>query len=103
MKFTSTSEEAFATVTVAVMWVPTKFGKCAKVRLGLGSVASIPMRALKAEALLQGKSATKELIAEVASTAALEADPSSDAQASEKYRRDMTAVWVRRVLEDMLL
>jgi len=103
MKYTSTSEEAFATVTVAVSLLRKRSGKCAEVRIGLGSVAPIPMRALEAENLLRGKVATKELIADVASAAALEADPASDAQASEQYRRDMTAVWVRRVLEDMLL
>jgi carbon-monoxide dehydrogenase medium subunit len=103
MKYTSTSEEAFATVTVAISIVRSRKGKCTDVRIGLGSVAPIPMRALEAEDLLCGKVATKELIAEAAMAAASEADPSSDAQASDKYRRAMTAVWVRRVLEDMLL
>ncbi|MFT5502037.1 MAG: CO/xanthine dehydrogenase FAD-binding subunit [Woeseiaceae bacterium] len=102
-KYTSTSEEAFATVTVAVSILRKRSGKCAEVRIGLGSVAPIPMRALEAENLLRGKVATKELIADVASAAASEADPASDAQASGQYRRDMTVVWVRRVLEDMLL
>lgn len=103
MKYTSTSEEAFATVTVAISILRKRSGKCASVRIGLGSVAPTPMRALEAENLLRGKTVTKALIADVASAAASEADPASDAQASEQYRRDMTVVWVRRVLEDMLL
>lgn len=102
-KFTNTSEEAFATVTVAAAIKRGFGGKCTQVRIGLGSVAPVPIRALRAEKLLCGKKATKELIVEVAAAAAAEVNPATDAQASEKYRRKMTAVWVRRVLEDMLL
>ena len=103
MKYTCTSEEAFATVTVAVSMRRDWVGKCADVRIGLGSVAPIPMRALNAEGVLDGKRPTKELIAGAAAAAASEADPPTDAQASGEYRRAMTEVWVRRVLEDMLL
>lgn len=102
-KFTNTSEEAFATVAVAIAIKRGLSGKCAHVRIGLGSVAPVPIRALQAEKLLHGQKATKDLIARVASAAASEANPATDAQASESYRRKMTAVWVRRVLEDMLL
>jgi carbon-monoxide dehydrogenase medium subunit len=103
MKYTNTSEEAFATVTVAISILRGKADMCTNVRIGLGSVAPIPMRAVEAENLLCGKIATKELINEAAITAASEADPPSDAQASGEYRRAMIAVWVRRVLEGMLL
>ena len=103
MKYTSTSEEAFATVTVAISILRGKTGICTDVRIGLGSVAPIPIRAIRAENLLRGKSATRELIAEAAALAASDADPPSDAQASGNYRRAMTAVWVRRVLEELLL
>ena len=103
MKYTNTSEEAFATVTVAISILRGEAGMCTNVRIGLGSVAPIPMRAVKAENLLCGKVATKELIKEAAIMAASEADPPSDAQASGEYRREMTAIWVRRVLEDMFL
>ncbi len=103
MKYTNTSEEAFATVTVAVSLLRDKKGVCTHARIGLGSVAPIPMRAVEAENLLRGKIATRELIDEVAIAAATEADPPTDAQASGKYRRAMTEVWVRRVLEDMHL
>ena len=103
MKYTNTSEEAFATVTVAISIMRGKGGICADARIGLGSVASIPMRAIDAENLLRGETATKKLITDAALAAASATDPPSDAQASAEYRRAMTAVWVRRVLEDMLL
>ena len=103
MKYTSTSEEAFATVTVAISIVRDKAGRCADVLIGLGSVAPIPMRAQAAENVLRGKPVTRELIVEAAAVAASETDPPSDAQASGDYRRAMTEVWVRRVLEDMIL
>ena len=103
MKYTNTSEEAFATVTVAISILHGRAGKCADALIGLGSVAPVPIRAIGAENVLRGKKATSELIAEAAAVAASETDPPSDAQASGNYRRAMTEVWVRRVLEEMLL
>ena len=75
-------------------------GTCTDARIGLGSVAPMPMRAQAAEALLLGQKLTPELIAEAADVAAGETDPPSDGQGTAAYRRDMTRVWVRRLLED---
>ncbi len=102
VKYTCTSAEAFAAVTVALSVLPGPDGVCEKVRIGLGSVAPIPMRAKAAEALLCGNVASPELIAEVAEAAAAATDPSSDGQGSAEYKRDMTKVWVRRLLEETL-
>ena len=100
-KYTCRSEEAFATVSVAVTVVSDEGGVCSDVRIGLGSVGPIPMRATAAEDLLRGKLITPELIAQVASIAAAATDPSSDGQATAEYRRAMAGVWVRRLLEDL--
>lgn len=102
VKFTSTSAEAYSTVTVATSLVLDKAGRCDDVRIGLGSVAPIPMRAMAAEDLLRGQKLTHELIAEASLAAAAATDPSSNTQGSAEYRREMTGVWVRRLLEDML-
>lgn len=102
VKYTCTSAEAFAAVTVALTIRPGPGGICEDVRIGLGSVAPVPLRAAAAEDLLRGNEATPELIAEAADAAAAAADPSSDGQGSADYKRDMVRVWVRRLLEDTL-
>ncbi len=102
MKFTSASAEAYSTVTVATSLILDEAGHCSDARIGLGSVAPIPMRATAAENLLRGHELTPELIAEAADAAAAATDPSSNAQGSAEYRREMTGVWVRRLLEDTL-
>jgi carbon-monoxide dehydrogenase medium subunit len=67
------------------------------VRLVLGAVAPVPLRAKKAEAqLMQGG---VESISEVAETAADEAKPISDVRASAEYRRDMCRVLSERALK----
>lgn len=101
-KYTCTSAEAFAAVTVAMALVPSEDGGCKDIRIGLGSVAPTPIRALQAEDLLRGQMPTPELIAEAAAAAAAATDPPSDGQGSADYRREMTRVWVRRLLEECL-
>jgi CO/xanthine dehydrogenase FAD-binding subunit len=59
------------------------------------------LRATAAEDLLRGRKLSPEIIAEAAATAAACTDPSSSGQGSAKYRREMTGVWVRRVLEEL--
>lgn len=102
-KYTCTSAEAFAAVTVAIALVPSEDGSCKDIRIGLGSVAPTPIRATQAEDLLRGQKATPELIAEVAAAAAAATDPPSDGQGSADYRREMTRVWVRRLLEETVI
>jgi carbon-monoxide dehydrogenase medium subunit len=67
-------------------------------RIVLGAVAPTPMRALEAEHLLAGQSATEALL-EQAGRAAMEAcRPISDIRGSEAYRRDMVRVFTKRAL-----
>lgn len=72
---------------------------CRRARVALGAVAPIPMRSLAAEAVLQQQKLTLALLREAAAAAAGEARPISDLRASAGYRREMTAVLVRRALE----
>lgn len=101
-KYTCTSVEAFAAVTVAVAVDIDPDQTCTDARIGLGSVAPKPIRATAAESLLRGRKLDPELIAEAADVAAGETDPSSDGQGTSEYRREMTRVWVRRLLEDVM-
>jgi carbon-monoxide dehydrogenase medium subunit len=74
--------------------------KCRSARIALGAVASKPMRAGKAEAVLRGLAITDDLIAEAAGAAAGESRPISDLRASKEYRREMVEVLTRRVLHE---
>lgn len=72
------------------------------VHIGLGAVAPTPMRARKAEAVLQGKPLEPEIVAQAASAAAGEIEPREDSyRASPRYRRLMVEVLTRRALEQI--
>lgn len=73
-------------------------GACTTVRIGLVGAATTPIRAINAEAELLDKPVTPETIQAAAAAAAAESDPLSDTEASETYRREMVAVFVRRAL-----
>jgi carbon-monoxide dehydrogenase medium subunit len=70
---------------------------CKEVRIALGVAAPIPMRALKAEALLRGKKLSDELLEEVANTASQEAQPRDSMRGEAWYRKDMIRVLVKRM------
>lgn len=101
IKYTATSAEAFATVTVATSIVCDGAKVCRDARIGLGSVAPTPLRAKAAEDLLRDRKLTRENITAAAAAAAACTDPSPNGQGSAEYRREMTGVWVRRLLEDI--
>jgi CO/xanthine dehydrogenase FAD-binding subunit len=72
-------------------------GVCKDARIALGSAASVPLRARKAESLLIGKVISDALLAEAGQVASTEADPPSDVHGSAEYRREMVKVFVKRV------
>jgi CO/xanthine dehydrogenase FAD-binding subunit len=73
---------------------------CRDVRICLGAVAPIPLRAKKTEKLLQDQKWTAELIKKAGDQSAKEAKPITDVRASAEYRREMVAVLTRRALEE---
>jgi carbon-monoxide dehydrogenase medium subunit len=72
---------------------------CATVRIALGCVASTPMRAHRAEKLLAGKTFSPESVEQAAAAAAEECSPLSDLRGSEKFKRGIVRVLVRRAAE----
>ncbi|MHC4457327.1 MAG: FAD binding domain-containing protein [Planctomycetota bacterium] len=70
------------------------------VRIALSSVAPNPMRAIKAEKLLAGRSLKEDLVEEVANIAASEAAPITDIRATKEYRHQMIPVLVKRALNE---
>lgn len=75
---------------------------CEDVRIVMGAVAPIPMRARKAEEWLRGKNLETSRIEEVALVASAETKPISDVRSSANYRREMSRVLVKRGLEQAL-
>ncbi len=72
---------------------------CEIVRITLGCVASTPMRAHRAEKVLAGKTFSPELVEQAAAAAAEECSPLSDLRGSEKFKRGIVRVLVRRAYE----
>ncbi len=73
-----------------------------EVRIVLGAVAPLPLRARAAEDRLKGRVPTKALFAEAAETAAMEALPITDIRASAEWRRKMVSVLTRRAIAEAI-
>lgn len=76
--------------------------KCYKARVAAGSVAPVPLRLSKVEALLEGKAFSKKLVSEAQKLSSEIVNPITDIRASEEYRREIVGVLVRRALEYIL-
>jgi CO/xanthine dehydrogenase FAD-binding subunit len=76
--------------------------KIREARLALGAVAPIPYRVTSAEEVLAGQVPSDSLIRQAADLAAQSTSPIDDIRASAGYRRAMTAVMTRRMLERAL-
>jgi len=90
-----------AVVSVALL-LETEGERCCKVRLAVGSVASVPLRLLKVEALLEGAVISKELKTQVQQLAADSISPITDVRATKEYRRQIVSVLLRRAFEKVL-
>lgn len=92
--------DAISIVSVAMM-VKLKDGTAEKVRIALGAVAPVPMRASEAERILQGEPISDKVIVAAAAAAASEARPIDDFRASGEYRREMVEILVRKGLMEI--
>jgi len=70
-----------------------------EVRLVLGAVVPAPVRVLETELFLTGRQLTREVLAEAAELAVRDLEPVDDFRASGAYRREVTRVVTRRLLE----
>lgn len=99
IKFSPRDMMDLAYVGIAVAYVLTGNEKrCQRVRVVLGAVSPTPMRARKAEAVLEGQILTEELAAKAGEEAAKESKPISDVRSSADYRRVMVGVMTKRAL-----
>ncbi|MBI4334761.1 MAG: xanthine dehydrogenase family protein subunit M [Chloroflexi bacterium] len=91
-------ESDMATVGVAAsVTLGKKNSICQDIRIVLGAVAPVPVRAKKAEGLVRGKEITDDLLRKAGEIASTEADPISDIHASATYRRELVKVLVKRM------
>jgi CO/xanthine dehydrogenase FAD-binding subunit len=75
-------------------------GACTKVRIALGAVAPVVMRARGAEALIEGQVLTPALIDAAGVRASEECRPIDDIRASAAYRRHTVHMLTRRLIAD---
>jgi CO/xanthine dehydrogenase FAD-binding subunit len=99
-KFGRKAANTPAVVTVAAR-ARFENGVVAEARIALGAAGPHPIRATAAEAALLGTTLDDTAIAAAAAVAAAECDPSTDAVATDWYRRRMAGVFTGRALLDV--
>jgi carbon-monoxide dehydrogenase medium subunit len=97
VKFLPRTQDDYATVSVAATLASSN-GRCDDVRVALGSVAPVPLRATNVEDALRGQEMTDERIGQAAERVLEIVDPPDDARGSADYKRRMARVWVERAL-----
>jgi len=76
--------------------------KCLKARIAAGSVAPVPLRLSKVEAVLEGSTLTQKHTVEAQRLAEDNVIPITDIRSTEEYRRQITGVLVKRAVERAL-
>ena len=91
-----------AVVSVAVNLIrdPDNRDLCKDIRIVMGSVGPTPLRSKRAEDLLKGQPLTDTLTEEAARISAEDAQPTSDINGSEEYKREIVHVLVRRTINE---
>lgn len=99
IKFSPREMMDLAYVGVAVAFDLDQHAKrCHGVRIVLGAVAPTPIRARKAEAVLEAQILTEDMAARAGEEAARESRPISDVRSSAEYRRAMVGAMTRRAV-----
>ncbi len=94
------TETDIALVNAAAGLQADSRGRIKWARIALGAVGPMPLRARAAEKLLIGNALSEELLARAGEVAMGEVSPINDGRASANYRREMSAVLVRRALRE---
>lgn len=98
IKFSPREMMDLAYVGVAVALVLDGKKRCDSARIALGAVSPTPMRARKAEAVIEKQILTEELAERAGEEAAKECKPISDVRSSAEYRRAMVGAMTKRAL-----
>jgi carbon-monoxide dehydrogenase medium subunit len=92
----------FATAAVAAQLTLGAGGACEEVGIGLTNVGLTPIKAVKAEAALNGKAPDEAAIKRAAGLAAEAAEPAEDLRGSVEYKKDLVRVLTARALRKAL-
>jgi len=94
--------QAISKVVMALAWQSDADARSPwrNVHLALGSVAAVPIRAARTEALLEGAPPTEVVADRAASTLADEISPIDDVRSSADYRRAVAARVLHRLIRD---
>jgi carbon-monoxide dehydrogenase medium subunit len=98
LKLFSRGAVDIATVGVAVMLTLGKNESCDRARIVLGAVAPTPLRAKRAEEVIEGKKIENGIVEKTAQAAVEEAQPISDVRSSAEYRREMVRVFTKQAI-----
>jgi 4-hydroxybenzoyl-CoA reductase subunit beta len=90
----------FPILGAAVALRQAEDGTVTEANIVLGAVASYPLKAVEAEALLLGQQLTDEVIEEAAKLAFKPAKPLDNTDMSHPYRKQMVQVYVARALRE---
>ena len=91
---------AVVSVGVNLMPDPDQPQQCRDIRIAMGSVGPTALRSKRAEDLIKGQSITDALIEEAARVSAEDAQPTSDINGSEEYKRELIHVLVTRSIKE---
>ena len=100
IKICRTAED-LAKVSVAVV-LTENGGKFQDVRLSLGAVAPVPLRAFEAEEFLEGREINDSSIEQAVQISLKAISPISDLRSTATYRRDVTGVAIKRAITKAL-
>ena len=90
---------AVVSVGVNLMPDPDEPKQCRDIRIAMGSVGPTALRSRRAEDLIKGQSITDALIEEAARVSAEDAQPTTDINGSEEYKRELVRVLVTRSIK----
>jgi carbon-monoxide dehydrogenase medium subunit len=100
-KFAIRERLDYATVSAAVVMVIDK-GICKDIKIGLGGVTFLTMRAKRAEEALRGKPITDSLIEKAAQVASKDGKTGRDIFFPEEYKKELLKVMVERAMKQAL-
>jgi carbon-monoxide dehydrogenase medium subunit len=90
---------AVVSVAVYLMFDPDDQNRCRDIRIVMGSVGSTALRSKRGEDLLKGQAISELLIEEVARVSAQDAQPTTDINGSEEFKREIVQVLVTRSIK----
>ncbi len=98
IKFTPQSKADKPVLGVAALALPAEDKLCREARVVVSAAGPTPLSLPEADAEMQGRDVESDAVEKLAERYAEAAQPAADSRGSEKYKRDMIRVMVRRAL-----